>query len=76
VLSIDIALLGRLAIPAPCGIGVAMLGNRTHQSQRRRVVALHVGGIGIINRPSAYRDSKANGNDEGGDDCREGAVSP
>ena len=56
--------------------GVALLGKGTHQSQRRRVVALLVGGNGILKRPSGYRASKADGKDESSDGCLEGAVHP
>ena len=65
------------------GTFVALLGEGTQQSQRRRVHAqlvsgnspfvggnaLLVGGNGGLKRPSGYRSSKADGRHERGDGC-------
>ena len=75
-MSVGVALLGRLAIPAhrcrvvlgtPAGVhdpenvlsvGVALLGKGTPKPQRRRVVALFVGGKPSSNGPAATEPAK------------------
>jgi hypothetical protein len=72
-------------------VRVAPLGKGAPQSERRCIVALLVGGYGlvvgikfsssgsnggILKRPSGHRASEADGKDESGDGCLDDAVHP